>query len=86
MVLMSERVQTHSGATSVAFPPPIISGIAFVYVFHVSLPPPLGNAEGVLYIGVFRSRWASGDEDGLNQRLEAQTRLGGAAWLGARTT
>jgi hypothetical protein len=41
---------------------------------------------GGLYIGVLRSGWASGCKDGRQWRLEAQTRLGGVAWLGAHAT
>jgi hypothetical protein len=39
-----------------------------------------------LYIGIFRSSWASGDEDGWHRRLEAQTGMGGAAWPRAHAT
>jgi hypothetical protein len=56
MVLMSERVEKCPGVTLLVFPPLIFVVIAFVYVFHVSPPPPLGNAEGGgggLYIYVF---------------------------------
>jgi hypothetical protein len=55
MVLMSERLEKRPRATPAAFPPPIFTVIASVFVFHVSPPPPLGNAEGGLYIGGFRS-------------------------------
>jgi hypothetical protein len=52
MVLMSERVEKRL----VVFPPLIFAVTAFVYMFRVSPPPPLRNAEGVgLYIGFFRS-------------------------------
>jgi hypothetical protein len=44
-----------SGATPAAFPPPIFAGTSSVFVFRVSLPPPLGNAKGGLFIVVFRS-------------------------------
>jgi hypothetical protein len=47
MVLMSERLEKHPGENPAAFPPPIFAGTTSVYVFHVSPPPPLGNAEGV---------------------------------------
>jgi hypothetical protein len=46
MVVMSERVEKGPRATPTVFPLPIFDGIASIYVFHVSLPPPLGNAEG----------------------------------------
>jgi hypothetical protein len=36
MVLPSERVEKHLGATPIAFPPPIFAGIASVSVFRVS--------------------------------------------------
>jgi hypothetical protein len=55
MVLMSERVEKRLGATPATFPPPIFAGTAFVSVFHVPPPPPLGKTEGGLYIGVLRS-------------------------------
>jgi hypothetical protein len=55
MVLMSERVEKRPGATPVVFPPPIFVGTASISVFLVSPPPYLGNIEGGLYIGVFRS-------------------------------
>jgi hypothetical protein len=50
MVLMSERVEKRLGETLAAFPPPIFAGIAFVSVFRVSPTPPLGNAEGRVFI------------------------------------
>jgi hypothetical protein len=40
MVLTSERVEKHPGATPAAFPPPIFAGTASVFVFRIS-PPPL---------------------------------------------
>jgi hypothetical protein len=40
MVLTSERVEKRPGVNPIAFPPPIFAGIASVYVFCVSLPPP----------------------------------------------
>jgi hypothetical protein len=52
MVLMSERVEKRLGATLAAFPPPIFTGTTSISVFCVSPPPPLGNAEGGLYICV----------------------------------
>jgi hypothetical protein len=55
MVLMSERLEKHPRATPVAFSPPIFTRTTFVFVFRVFPPPPLGNAKGGLYIGVFRS-------------------------------
>jgi hypothetical protein len=55
MVLMSERVEKRPGVTLAAFPPPIFAGIASIFVFPISLLPPLGNVEGGLYIDVFRS-------------------------------
>jgi hypothetical protein len=56
MVFMSERLEKRLGATQAAFPPQIFARTAYVSVFHVSLSPPLGNAEGGggLYIGVLR--------------------------------
>jgi hypothetical protein len=82
------EVEKRPGAILAAFPPLIFAGTTFVSVFCVSPPPPLGNTEGGggIYIGVFRSSWASGDEDGRHQSLEAQTSMGGMAWLGARAT
>jgi hypothetical protein len=44
-----------SGATPAVFLPLIFDGTSSVYVFRVSLPPPLGNTERGLYIGVLRS-------------------------------
>jgi hypothetical protein len=55
MVLTSERVEKHPGATPAAFSPLIFAGITSVSLFHVSPLPRLGIIEGVLYIGVFRS-------------------------------
>jgi hypothetical protein len=55
MVLTSERVEKHPGATLAAFPPPIFTGTASISLFHVSPPPCLGIIEGDLYIGVFMS-------------------------------
>jgi hypothetical protein len=55
MVLMLEKLEKHLGATPAAFPPPIFVGTTSIYVFRVSLPPPLGNTEGGLYIVVSRS-------------------------------
>jgi hypothetical protein len=46
MVLMSERVEKHPGATLAAFPPLIFTGIVFVSMFRVSLPPHFAIAEG----------------------------------------
>jgi hypothetical protein len=46
MVLTSERVEKHLRVTPVVFPPPIFVGIAFVSLFHVSLPPPLAIVDG----------------------------------------
>jgi hypothetical protein len=47
MVLTSERLEKHPGVNLAAFPPPIFAGIAYVSLFHVSLPPLLGIVEGV---------------------------------------
>jgi hypothetical protein len=55
MVLMSERLEKRLRVTLAEFPPPIFVEIASVSVFRVSLPPPLGNTEGGLYIVVFMS-------------------------------
>jgi hypothetical protein len=55
MVLTSERVEKHPGATSAAFPPPVFIGTTSVSMFRVSPPPPDRNCWGGLYIGVFRS-------------------------------
>jgi hypothetical protein len=52
MVLMSERLEKHPGATPTVFTPPIFAGTASISVFHVSPPPPLGNTKGV-FIKVF---------------------------------
>jgi hypothetical protein len=52
MVLMSERVEKHSGATLVEFTPPIFAGTTSIFVFHVSPPPHFVIIEGGLYIGV----------------------------------
>jgi hypothetical protein len=46
MVLMSERVEKRLGATLAAFPYPIFTGTASIFVFRVHPPPPLENAEG----------------------------------------
>jgi hypothetical protein len=54
MVLTLEWLEKRPGATPAVFPPPIFAGIAFVSVFHVSLPPPDPDHRGGLYIGVFR--------------------------------
>jgi hypothetical protein len=82
MVLTSKRVEKRSGATPAAFPPPIFTGIAHVSVFCYSLPPLDRDHQGGLYIGVFRSGWASGRKDGRHQRPELQTRLDGVLGLG----
>jgi hypothetical protein len=42
------------GVTLTSFPPPIFAVTTSVSVFCVSPPPPLGNTEGGLYIGIFR--------------------------------
>ena len=47
------------------------------HVFRVSPPPPLGNARGGLYIVVFRSSWAFGDQNGWQITLEEGTDLVG---------
>jgi hypothetical protein len=49
MVLMSERVEKHTGATPAVFLSPIFAGTVSVYVFHVSPPPRIAIAEGSLY-------------------------------------
>jgi hypothetical protein len=46
MVLTLERVEKRPGVTPIAFPPPIFAGTAYVSVFRVSPPPPLGIIEG----------------------------------------
>jgi hypothetical protein len=64
MVLTLERVWKHLGATPTVFLPPIFAVTASVSLFRVSLPPHLGIVErGGLYIGVFSSSLASGDND-----------------------
>jgi hypothetical protein len=50
MVLMLERVEKYPGVTLAAFPPPIFAGIAFVSMFHVSLPPRFVIIEGGGYL------------------------------------
>jgi hypothetical protein len=55
MVVMSERLEKHLGATPAAFPPPIFDGTASVFMFRVYPLPPQGNASVGLYIVVFRS-------------------------------
>jgi hypothetical protein len=55
MVLMLERMEKRHGATPAAFPPPIFAETISIFVFRDSLPPPLGNTEGGIFIGVFRS-------------------------------
>jgi hypothetical protein len=55
MVVISERLEKRPGTTQTAFPPPIFTGTASVSMFSISPPPPPGNADGGLYIGVFRS-------------------------------
>jgi hypothetical protein len=55
MVLTSERVEKHPGATPAAFLSPIFTGTTSVSVFHVFLPPMIAIIEGGLYIGIFRS-------------------------------
>jgi hypothetical protein len=47
MVLTSERVEKHPGATPATFPPPIVTGTTSVFVSHVSLVPPFMIIEGV---------------------------------------
>jgi hypothetical protein len=47
MMLTSERVEKHLGATPAAFPPPIFAGTTSVSVFHVSLPPLIAIVHGV---------------------------------------
>jgi hypothetical protein len=51
IMLMSERVEKHSGATPAMFPPSIFAIIAYVSMLRVSLPPRIAIAEGGLYIG-----------------------------------
>jgi hypothetical protein len=55
MVVMLERLEKRPGSTPAVFPPLIITGTAFVFVFRVCPLPLLSNSEGGLYIGVFRS-------------------------------
>jgi hypothetical protein len=86
MVLTSERVGKRPGATPTAFPPLIFTGIASISVFRVSPPPVDCDHRGGLYIGIFRSGWASGHKDGWHRRSQAQTSLGGAARPGSRAT
>jgi hypothetical protein len=86
MVLTSERVEKRPGATPATFPPPIFAGIASVSVFCASLLPVIAIIKGGLYIGVFRSSWASRRKDGWQRRSQAQTSLGGTTWPGARAT
>jgi hypothetical protein len=47
MMLTSERVEKYPGATPAVFSPPIFAGTTTISLFHVSLPSPLGNIEGV---------------------------------------
>jgi hypothetical protein len=63
VLVMSERFEKRPGVTSEAFPPPIIAGTASVSWFHVSMPPPRGNASGSIYIGLLRSRQLIWSED-----------------------
>jgi hypothetical protein len=86
MVLTSERVEKRPGVTLAAFLPPIFAGTVSVYMFHVSPLPPDHYCRGGLYIGVFRLSFASRDKDGRHRRSDAQTSMGGVAWLGACTT
>jgi hypothetical protein len=46
MVVMLERLEKRPRATLVLFSPPIFAGTTSIYVFRVSPPPPLRNAEG----------------------------------------
>ena len=55
-------------------------------VFRVSLPPPLGNTRGGLYIVGFRSNPTIWDENRRQSTLEAPTSLGGAAYRWDRAT
>jgi hypothetical protein len=55
MVVMSERLEKRPGATLATFTPSIFAGTTYVYVFHVSPPPPLENTEGALIWIFFRS-------------------------------
>jgi hypothetical protein len=86
MLMMSKRLEKRPGATTIAFPLPIFAGIASISLFHVSTLRPRGNTLGGLYIVIFRSSWSIWDEDGWHRRFKDQMRLGGVAWLGARTS
>jgi hypothetical protein len=79
MVLTSERMEKHPGRLRQRFPlqssleQPLFLCFMFLYCLF-------RDHQGGLYIGIFRSSWASGDKDGQHRRSEPQTRLGGAAW------
>jgi hypothetical protein len=73
VLVMSERLEKRPEVTLEAFPPPIIAGTTFVSWFHVSMPPPRGNALGSIYIGLFRSRQLIWSENGRQRSFEGQT-------------
>jgi hypothetical protein len=73
VLVMLERLEKRSGTDLGAFPSSVFAGSASVSWFHVTLPPPQGNALGGLYIGLFRSRRLIWDEDGRHQSFEGQT-------------
>jgi hypothetical protein len=49
VLVMLERLEKRPRATLAEFSPPIFAGTASISWFHVSPPPPQGNASGSLY-------------------------------------
>jgi hypothetical protein len=53
VLVMLERLEKRPRVNSASFPPPIFVGTTSILWFHVSPPPPRGNASVGLYIGLF---------------------------------
>jgi hypothetical protein len=53
MVLMLKKLEKRLGVTLKVFPPPIFAGTTSVSMFCVSPLPPVGNAEGGVFIYAF---------------------------------
>ena len=81
-MMMLEKEEMQPGAAPAAFPSPIFVGsdsVSWFLCFSAFSPPssPRTPREG-LYIGVFRSSRASGDQDGWLATLDEGTEVGGA--------
>ena len=56
-------------------PPPMVAGAGSISVFLIYAPPPLRDASGNIYIGVFRSRPSFGALDGRLAMLEEENHV-----------